>query len=145
MNSSEQQKGFMEIINDILIEKYGEKIVELGENPLNYHSLDDANGFVSFTGPCGDTMKMWVKITDDTIEDIGFRTNGCDCTRATGSMLTELVKGKKIDDALSISPEQIDIELGGLPEDHKHCALLAKKTLINAIENYKENVDKTTN
>lgn len=142
MNSDDNRKktkSFMEMLEDILIEKYGRKIAELGSNPLNYHSINDANGFVSHTGPCGDTMKIWIKITDDTIEKIGFRTDGCDCTRATGSMLTEFAKGKKIQEALQITPIQIDNALDGLPEDHKHCAILARDALHKAIENYREN------
>jgi len=137
-NNQEQSKTFMELINDILIQKYGKKIVELGSEPKNYHSLPDANGYVSYTGPCGDTMKIWVKISNDVIEDIGFLTDGCDCTRAVGSILTEMSKGSTIQNAKDITPLQIDEALDGLPEDHKHCAILARDALKKAIQNYQE-------
>ena len=137
--NKQEPKSFMEMLEEILIEKYGKIIVELGGNPRNYHEIADANGFTSLTGPCGDTVKIWIRAVGDTIEDIGFRTDGCDCTRATGSMLTEMVKGKKIEEALRITPQELDEALGGLPEDHKHCALLARNALHEAIENYSEN------
>jgi|SRR5690554_187077 len=134
------QNNFMKILEDILIQKYGEKIVNLGNNPLNYHSISDANGFAAYTGPCGDTMKIWIKITNNTIEKIGFLTDGCDCTRAVGSVLTKIVKGKKIQEASQITSYEIETELGGLPKDHKHCAVLAKDAFLKAIEKYNKKV-----
>lgn len=131
------QKSFSEIMKEIMVEKYGETIVNMGENPENYGPLDCWNGYTSYTGACGDTMEIWLNIIEGEIVNIGFLTNGCTCTRATGSFLTEKVKNKKIQDAIMITPLQIDKELGGLPEDHKHCASLAKNTLIKAILNYK--------
>lgn len=137
-NQQNGPKSFMDILNDILVQKYGKKIVEYGEEPKNFHSLRDANGYVSYTGPCGDTMKIWVKIEADVIEDIGFQTDGCDCTRAVGSMLTEMVKGAKIAEALEVTPLQIDEALDGLPDDHKHCAVLARDALHKVIRSYQE-------
>ncbi len=135
-NKQNQAKTFMDLMNDILIDKYGKKIVELGSEPKNYHSLESANGYASYTGPCGDTMQIWVRIMENTIADISFRTNGCDCTRAVGSILTEMSKGITIQQALEITPSQIDLALDGLPEDHKHCAILARDTLHKAIDDY---------
>jgi len=140
--TEELPKSFMDLLTEMLIKKYGKTIVEYGGNPRNYSPLDDANGYATYTGPCGDTMQMWVKITDDTIENIGFQTDGCDFTRAAGSMLTELAKGKSLPEALQISPIQVDIELGGLPEDHRHCALLARETFRRAVANWYENAAK---
>ena len=137
-SKQEPPKTFMDILNDLLVQKYGKKIVEFGSDPKNYHALSDANGYVSYTGPCGDTMQIWVKITEDVIEDIGFRTNGCDCTRAVGSVLTEMVKGSQIQEAMEITPLQIDEALDGLPDDHKHCAILARDALHKAITDYLE-------
>ncbi len=137
-SKQEPPKTFMDILNDLLVQKYGKKIVEFGSDPKNYHALSDANGYVSYTGPCGDTMQIWVKITEDVIEDIGFRTNGCDCTRAVGSVLTEMVKGSQIQEAMEITPLQIDESLDGLPDDHKHCAILARDALHKAITDYLE-------
>jgi len=135
-NKTEQPKSFMEMLNDLLIQKYGKKIVEHGSEPKNFHALSDANGYVSYTGPCGDTMKIWLKITDDTIENIGFQTDGCDCTRAVGSVLTEMVKGGSIEEAMEITPTRIEDALDGLPDDHKHCAILARDALQKAIQGY---------
>jgi nitrogen fixation NifU-like protein len=137
-SNQDQQKTFMDIFNDMLIQRYGRKIVELGSEPKNYHALGDANGHVSYTGPCGDTMEIWVKITEDVIQDISFRTNGCDCTRAVGSVLTEMAKGISIQKALEITPQDIDDALDGLPDDHKHCAILARDALHKAIKNYSD-------
>lgn len=131
--------SFMEMVEKIMVEKFGETIVDFANNPRNYHRIEDANGYISYTGPCGDTMKIWIRIKGDFIEDIGFHTNGCEFTKAAGSMLTVLVKGKEIREALNITSSQIETELGGLPEDHKHCALLAKDSLHKAVENYYSN------
>ncbi len=114
----------------------GRKIVEFGSDPKNYHSLDSANGYASCTGTCGDTMQILVKIYDKIIADIGFRTDGCDSTRAAGSVLTELSKGLTMQQAREITPSQIDMALDGLPEDHKHCVVLTRETLHKAIDNY---------
>lgn len=137
-SKQEQPKSFMDMLNDLLIQRYGKKIVEFGSEPKNYHKLNDANGYVSYTGPCGDTMQIWVKIADNVIEDVSFLTDGCDCTRAVGSMLTEMVKGGEIQKAMEITPLQIDEALDGLPDDHKHCAILARDALHKAITDYLE-------
>jgi nitrogen fixation NifU-like protein len=132
--------SFMEMIEKILLERYGETIVDHVKNPRNNQLIEDANGYTSFEGACEDIMEIWVKVVDDIIEEIAFRSNGCDITQATGSMLTEMVKGKEIPEALKINPLQIDDALGGLPEDHTHCAALARDALHKAIENYKEGI-----
>ena len=143
-NNKQTTKSFMEILEERLIEKFGKKIVEYGNEPCNYHRITDANGYATYTGPCGDTMQVWIKVSQNVIEEIGFKTDGCGFTRAAGSVLTELAKGKQIEEALQITPLQVDNDLGGLPEDHKHCALLAKDALGKAIENYNDSKDKVT-
>lgn len=135
----EDWTSFMDLVEKIMLENYGEIIFDQIKNPRNNQPVEDSNGFIAFTGPCGDTMKIWLKIVNDTIEEIGYRSIGCDITQAVGSMLTEMVKGKKIADAQKITPKEINDALGGLPEDHSHCALLAQLTLQKAIENYRQN------
>jgi nitrogen fixation NifU-like protein len=137
LNDEEEiHMNFMQRLEKIMTERYGPTIVAHANNPQNMGPLEDSSGHISYTGPCGDTMNIWVKITDDTLENISFLTDGCDFTRATGSMLTGMAKGKSVNEALQITPSQIEEALGGLPEDHKHCPLLATVTLRKAIDNH---------
>ncbi len=131
-NEEEIQMDFMQMIEKIMTERYGPTIVAHANDPQNMGRLEDYNGHISYTGPCGDTMRIWVKIMDGTLENISFLTDGCDFTRATGSMLTGMVKGKKIQEVLQVEPSQIEEALGNLPEDHKHCPLLATTALHKA-------------
>jgi len=105
------------------------------KNPRNLEELIAHNAFSVVTGPCGDTMVIWLKIEDATITNISFTTDGCMTSLAAGSMTTELAKGKNIDDALQINQNDILNALGGLPKESKHCALLAVNTLKEAIKN----------
>ena len=88
------------------------------------------------TGPCDDTMEVWLKTNDNTITDINFMTDGCGTSIASGSMMTEMAKGKSIGEAGSISQQDILNALGGLPEESEHCALLSVNTLKTAIKDY---------
>lgn len=143
-NTNEKEwVSFMDMIHKIMIEKYGEMIVDRIESPRNYEELENANGYISFDGKCGDTMRLWIKVVDDVIEEITFRSNGCEITRATGSMLTEMVKGSKVSEALKIAPVQISEALGGVPENHFHAVILVKDALGKAIENYEENKNRS--
>lgn len=115
---------------------YSETVIEHNLNPRNLGSFFDADGYAQITGPCGDTMEMWLKVDDNTIVKAGFTTDGCGTTIASGSMVTELVKGKKISEALRIGQQAVLDALGGLPADSEHCALLAANTLKAAIRDY---------
>ncbi len=130
---------FMDIIEKMMIDKYGETLVNHMNKPRNFDVLKDSNGYVSYTGECGDIMQMWIKIIDNIIKDISFCSDGCEITLAAGSMITELVKGKNISDALNITPADIEKALGCVPDDHYHSLVLAKDVLKKVIENYKEN------
>ncbi len=125
------------------IEVYNEYIVDLSHNPRNWGKLPDKEISVSqsYTGPCGDSMQFFLKINDNIIEKANFITNGCEASIATASQTTLLIKGKTIDYAEKLSPEDIDGALKGLPEDHKHCTELAVRTLKRAIQKYKKNED----
>jgi len=115
---------------------YSEAVINHAQNPRNVGGIHDADGFASVTGPCGDTMKIWLKVQNGTIKQATFWTDGCGTTIAAGSMVTELAKGKTIANALRISQQDVLDALGGLPEDSLHCALLAANTLKEAAKDY---------
>ena len=117
-------------------EIYSEAAIEHGMNPRNIGDIEDADGFATITGPCGDTMSIWLKINDDRIVDARFLTDGCGTSRASGSMATEMAKGKNLDEAQNISQQDVLDGLGGLPEESEHCALLASNTLKEAINDH---------
>lgn len=104
--------------------------------PRNLGAMEHAHGFGMVTGPCGDTMKIWLRVENNTVMAATFDTDGCGATVAAGSMVTELATGKSISQALRISPQDILDALGGLPEGNAHCALLAVNTLRKAINDY---------
>jgi nitrogen fixation NifU-like protein len=134
MSTSWEQ--FEKLIKQEMRKIYSEAAVEHSMNPRNLGELEDADGFGRVTGPCGDTMHMWLKVKDSTIRTASFLTDGCGTTIASGSMVTELAKGKNIAKALKISGEDVLNALGGLPEESEHCALLAANTLKAAIKDY---------
>lgn len=115
---------------------YSETTIDHGMNPRNTGSLDNADGYAKVTGSCGDTMEIWLKIKDDIIRDASFMTDGCSTSNASGSMVTEMVKGRTAGEAQRISQRDILDALDGLPEDSEHCALLASNTLKGAIRDY---------
>jgi nitrogen fixation NifU-like protein len=127
---------FEELIKQEMRKIYSEAAVEHSMNPRNLGELEDADGFAKVTGSCGDTMWLWLKVKDDAISDTGFMTDGCGTSVASGSMLTELAKGKSIAEARKISQQDVLDALGGLPEESEHCALLAADTLKEAIRDY---------
>jgi len=115
---------------------YTEVVIEHAQNPRNVGSVPDADGFASVTGPCGDTMKIWLKVQNGVIKQATFWTDGCGTSIAAGSMATELMKGKTIAVALRISQQDVLDALGGLPEESIHCALLAANTVKEAAKDY---------
>ena len=134
MSSSWEE--FEELIKQEMRKNYSEAAIEHGMNPKNLGELEDADGFARVTGLCGDTMDIWLKVKDDTISDVGFMTDGCGTSIASGSMVTELAKGKSIVEARKIAQRNVLDALGGLPEESEHCALLAANTLKEAIRDY---------
>ena len=127
---------FEELIKQEMRKIYSEAVVEHSMDPRNLGELEDANGFARVTGPCGDTMSMWLKVNGDTIINAGFMTDGCGTTIASGSMVTEMVKGKSISEAQKTTQRDVLDALGGLPQESEHCALLAANTLKAAIRDY---------
>lgn len=117
-------------------ETFSEEVVNRWLNPKNIGKMENPDGFGRVTGPCGDTLEIFLKVKDDRITKALFMTNGCGTTIAAGSMAADLTTGKDIKEALKISQEVILDALGGLPEDSRHCALLASNTLKEAIKDY---------
>ena len=121
------------------MEEYSEKVMEHFLNPRNVGEMEDADGIGEVGNPrCGDIMKMFIKVQDKKIKDIKFLTFGCGAAVATSSMMTEMVKGKSIDEALKITNTQIASSLGGLPPIKMHCSNLAEQALKAAIEDYQK-------
>ncbi len=118
---------------------YNEKVVEHFNNPRNVGELSDADG-IGETGSfkCGDTMKLYIKVQNGLIEDVRFQTFGCGAAIASSSMLTEMVKGRTLDEALQITNQDVADELGGLPPLKLHCSNLAADALHSAIADYQE-------
>ncbi len=112
---------------------YYETVINHAMNPRHLGTMQDADGFARVTGPCGDTMEVWLKVNNNTVTNIKFMTDGCGTSIASGSMMTVLAKGKSIAEAIKISQRDILDALGGLPEESEHCALLAANTLKAAI------------
>jgi nitrogen fixation NifU-like protein len=131
---SSSWEKFEELIREKMLEAYSETAVEHSMNPRNVGDMDDADGYAKVTGPCGDTMELWLKLKVDTIVQAKFLTDGCGTSIASGSMVTELAKGKKLSQAQRISQKDVLDALGGLPEESEHCALLAADTLKAAIK-----------
>ncbi len=121
---------------------YNEKVIDHFNHPRNVGELSDADG-IGETGSfkCGDTMKLYIKVKDDRIEDVSFQTYGCGAAIASSSMLTEMVKGKKLDEAMQITNQDVADQLGGLPPLKLHCSNLAADALHNAIEDYRRKHD----
>jgi len=117
-------------------EYYGERVVEFWLNPRNMGSLDHPQAYARITGPCGDTMEIFLEIKGDRITKATFTTDGCGPSLACGSMVTQLAVGKTLEEAQAITQDVILEELGGLPDESKHCALLASDTLASAITGF---------
>ena len=108
-------------------------------NPRNVGEIENADGIGKVGNPvCGDVMKLYIKVENDVITDAKFKTFGCGAAIATSSMVTELVKGKTIDEAMSLSNRAVAEALGGLPPIKMHCSVLAEDALKSAIEDYFE-------
>ena len=133
--SSEFDKMVEELTQEIWA-GFSPVVVDHAQNPRNVGSIQDADGFGSVTGPCGDNIEIWLKVQCETIKEATFWTDGCGTTIAAGSMITEMAKGKTIDEAMRITQQDVLDALGGLPEESIHCALLAANTLKETIKSY---------
>ena len=127
---------FQDLVGDQMRKAYSETVIDHAMNPRNVGNMETADGYASVTGPCGDTMEIWLKVGNDIIAETTFMTDGCGTTIAAGSVVTELAKGERVSQALRISQEDVLSALEGLPEESKHCALLAANTLKAAAKDY---------
>jgi nitrogen fixation protein NifU and related proteins len=116
---------------------YSEKVMDHFMHPRNMGEIEDADGVGEVGNPaCGDVMKLYLKIENDKIVDVKFKTFGCGAAIASSSMTTELIKGKSIEEAVKLSNEAVSEALGGLPPAKEHCSVLAEDALKAALEDY---------
>ncbi len=117
---------------------YTEKVMEHFSNPRNVGEIENANGVGEVgNASCGDIMKIYLKVEDNIIKDVKFKTFGCGAAIATSSMVTELAIGKTLDEALELSNQAVAEALDGLPPAKMHCSNLAADALHEAIKDYK--------
>jgi nitrogen fixation NifU-like protein len=118
---------------------YSDKVMDHFMNPRNMGEMDKPSAVGNVGNPtCGDVMRLYLKIDGDTITDAKFKTFGCGAAIASSSMLTELLKGKKVADALKISNDAVAEALGGLPPVKIHCSVMAEEALKSALEDWKK-------
>ena len=117
--------------------QYSEKVMEHFKNPRNVGEIENPDGVGHVGNPvCGDIMELYLRVKDGIITEAKFKTFGCGAAIATSSMVTEMVKGKSIEEALKISNRAVAEALGGLPPVKMHCSVLAEEALQSALEDY---------
>lgn len=122
---------------------YSKKVINHFKKPHNQGEIKDADAIGKVGNPvCGDVMKFYIKVKNDKISDVKFETLGCAAAIAVSSALTDMVKGKTIDEALKVTKDQIVKDLGGLPVQKVHCSMLGVEALHKAITNYKNKIEK---
>ncbi|MBR2138325.1 MAG: Fe-S cluster assembly scaffold protein NifU [Bacilli bacterium] len=122
---------------------YSDEVMDHFENPRNVGEIENADGIGTVgNAVCGDVMKMYLKIEDDVIVDVKFKTFGCASAIATSSMATEMIKGKTVDEALELTNKAVAEALNGLPPVKMHCSVLAEEAVQAAIADYKEKKQK---
>ena len=118
---------------------YSEKVMDHFRNPRNVGVIEDADGVGEVGNPkCGDIMKMYLKIEDETIKDVKFETFGCGSAIASSSMATELIKGKPLSEAMELTNKAVAEALDGLPAYKMHCSVLAEEAIKAAVQDYYE-------
>lgn len=118
---------------------YSEKVMDHFANPRNVGEIKDASGVGEVGNPvCGDMMKFYIKVENNVIKDVKFKTFGCGAAIAVSSMVSEMAMGKTIEEALALTNEAVAKELGGLPPNKLHCSNLGADALHKAIEDYKK-------
>ncbi|MDL5502132.1 MAG: Fe-S cluster assembly scaffold protein NifU [Candidatus Methanoperedens sp.] len=126
-----------------MTEGYSEKVMDHFANPRNVGEIPDADGIGKVGNPvCGDVMWIYIKVKDNILEDVKFKTFGCGAAIATSSMITELAKGKTLEEALKITRGNVADALDGLPQVKLHCSNLAADGLHAAIKDYLEKTGK---
>jgi len=116
---------------------YSEKVMEHFTNPRNVGEIENPDGVGEIGNPvCGDIITFHIKVKDNHLEDVKFKTFGCGAAIATSSMVSEMAKGKTLEEAIKITPESVVDELDGLPKHKLHCSNLGAQALHKAIEDY---------
>ena len=116
---------------------YSEKVMQHFMNPHNVGEIEDADGVGEIGNPvCGDMMTFYIKVKDNRIEDVKYKTFGCGAAIAVSSMVSDMVKGKTLQEALTVTPDMVATELEGLPKNKMHCSNLGSQALRKAILNY---------
>ena len=122
---------------------YTEQVMDHFMNPRNVGEIENASGVGTVgNAKCGDIMKIYIKVENDVIVDVKFKTFGCGAAIATSSRATEMVKGKTIDEALKVTNKMVADSLGGLPAVKMHCSVLAEEALHAAIQDYKDKLER---
>lgn len=141
MNKSDELEKFANDLQNRILEQiknqYSEVAIDHWQHPRNFKSIENPDAYAKVTGPCGDSMKMFLQVHHDTVSECGFQTDGCGTTIICGSVATELVKKKSPAQALSlVNSDRILEILGGLPDPDVHCAQLAAETMRKALTDY---------
>ena len=129
-------KELQDKIFDDTIRDYGQKAFDRWRNPLHMRPMENPDGYGRITGPCGDTMEIFLRFEKGKVSEASFQTDGCGPSIVCGSLAAELALEKKPDEVRKITNEKILETIGGLPEESQHCALLAANTLREAVDNY---------
>jgi len=123
---------------------YSEKVMDHFRNPRNIGVIENADGVGEVgNAKCGDIMKIYLKIDDDAVSDVKFETFGCASAIASSSMATELIKGKPIDEVLTLTNKAVTEALDGLPAHKIHCSVLAEQAIQAAVNDYRQKQGKT--
>ena len=123
--------------SEVKMSVYSKKVMDHFRNPRNVGEIENPDGVGKAGNPvCGDIMELYIKVEDEKIVDAKFKTFGCGAAIATSSMVTEMVKGKTIEEALKITNKAVAEALDGLPPIKMHCSVLAEEALKSAIEDY---------
>ena len=121
--------------------KFTEKTIDYAKNPRNQGDMENPTAIGEVSNPdCGDSTIIYLKVEDNIIKDVTFETFGCAAAVASSSMLTEMIKGKTIEEAYAMTEEAVAQELGGLPDKKMHCSVIGVEAMRKAIQNYRNGV-----
>jgi len=143
MTANRSDVGFNDAVNrleadimDQMRRTYSKTVIDHAMNPRNVGKIDNTDGRAGITGDCSDTMEIFITVRDGIISRATFRTDGCGTSIASGSMITELATGKRVQETYRITRQDVLNALGGLPEKEEHCADLAARTMRLAVHDY---------
>ncbi|MBW2560340.1 MAG: iron-sulfur cluster assembly scaffold protein [Deltaproteobacteria bacterium] len=130
----------MGMVREKATELYSETMIEYGVNPHNYGSIKNPDGYAKITGPCGDTVEIYLRVRNGTVEKATFNTDGCMFSIAACSVAAEMAEGKTLPGCIGINQSAILRRLEKMPQDHEHCALLAATVMQKALRQCIEGV-----